>query len=279
MTSIKKMALPIQLICLCFLFSVVDSHAQKPPAWWMTNSLKVDSIPPGTHFHLEGDYTFYATRGNIDMTVHKGALKVFTRNGRFLFETIGTIDFQKIQAFVNPESRNHQFSLNPKLIYDLTPAFQSETGIIWEKDDGHFLDLRTVYYTGLIYNQMEHKTLGKMFLIAGGYQTIKSNQLPPALPMDYFENETFILYAMQSFVLKITPKIQLIEKFTFIQGLDDAKAYRTDLELKAQFAFTSKLSGLIAYQAKYQNKPLIPEVADFVDKLNTSITFGVRVNI
>jgi len=284
MKPINNMVWTLLLGCIFLIFSAVDSHAQEsPPNWWMTNSLKIDNPPPGTHFHAEADYTFYASRGNVDMTMHKGALKTYLRNGRFLFETLGSIDFQKIQVLSMPESRNHVYLLNPKLIYDLTSVFQSETGVIWEKDDGNFLDLRTVYYSGLIFNQMEHQRLGRMFFVAGGYQTIRSNKLPPELSAlvsaDVVENEKFIVYAMQTFVLKVTPKIQLIEKFTYIQGLDDTSSYRTDLELQAQFALTNNLSGLVAYQVKYQNERLIPELDPFIDKINTSFTVGVRVNI
>jgi len=273
------MVVPVLLGFLCFLISVVDSHAQEPPNWWMTNSLKVDSIPPGTHFHAEGDYTFYRSKGNVNMTMHKGAPKIFIRNGRILFETLGSIDYQKIQVKSNPESLTHVFTLNPKIIYDLTPTYQSETGILWEKDDGHYLDLRTVYYTGLIYNKMEHPTLGKVFFLAGGYQTLKSTPLPPGLSKDIEEDEKFIIYALQSFVLKVIPRVQLIESLTFIQELDEVKSYRTDFELKAQYMLTRNISGLIAYQAKYEKEPLIPELAPFTERLNTSLTFGVRVNI
>jgi len=143
--------------------------------------------------------------------------------------------------------------------------------------------LRTIYYTGLGYNRMEHRKLGKLFFLGAGYQTLKSTPLPPELAAfisrDRVEDEKFVLYAMQSFVLKVSPKLQLIEKFTFFQGFDDARTYRTDLELQAQFAFSKHLSGLIAYQAKYQNEALIPEITPFIEKLNTSLTFGVRVNI
>lgn len=284
MKPIKNMVWTLFLGCMFLLFSAVDLHAQDPPAnWWMINSLKIDNPPPGTHFHAEGDYTFYTSRGNVKMTMHKGALSTYLRNGRFLFETLGTIDFQKMQVLSNPESRNHVFSFNPKAIFDLTSIFQSETGVLWEKDDGHYLDLRTVYYTGLIFNQMEQPTLGRMLLLAGGYQTVRSNQLPPelvaALSIDRVEDEKFILYAMQSFVLKLSPQLQLIEKFTFIQGLDKRSSYRTDLELQALFAFNQHISGLISYQVKYQNERLIPELEPFIDKMNTSLTFGVRVSI
>jgi hypothetical protein len=283
MKNIKNTLLPVSLIVVCFLFSFFDAHAQKPPASWMTNSLKIDSISPGTHFHAEGDYTFYTSKGNVDMTMHRGSPRIFIRNGRYLFETLGSINYQRIQSGRNPETKTHVFSLNPKLIYDLTPTFQSESGILWEKDDGHFLDLRSIYYTGLIFNKMDSKTLGSLFFLAGGYQTVKSTELPAQLATfigaDVVTNEKFILYAMQSFSLKVSPKLQLIEKFTYIQSLDNSQTYRTDLELKAQFVLTKYLSGLVAYQAKYQKFPLIPELAPFVDRLNTSLTFGVKVNI
>lgn len=283
MKSIKNKFLSILLIFICSLFFVLDSHAQEQPEWWMTNSLKIDSIPPGMLFHAEGDYSFYTSTGNVKTTIHKGSLNTFIRNGRFMFETLGSIDYQKIQIRNNPESLTHVFSLNPKLIYDLTSIFQSETGIVWEKDDGHFLDLRSIYYTGLGYNQMEHRKLGKLLFLAAGYQTLKSTTLPPQLATflatNIVEDEKFVLYAMQSLVLKVSPKLQIIEKFTFIQSFDEANTYRTDLELQAQFAVSRHISGLIAYQAKYQNEALIPEITPFIEKLNTSLTFGVRVNI
>ena len=279
MKSLKNVVLPVFLVLMC-LFVALDSiqaQQQRPPNWWQTNSLKVDSIPSGTLFHAEGDYTFYTSTGNVDMTMHKGAPKIFIRNGRFLVSAFGTINYQKMQVRSNPVSRHKMYTLNTKFIYDVLPAMQSETGILMESNDSQFLKLRTVYYTGLIYNNMEHKTLGKVYFIAAGYQTLESTDLPAGLPRS--NQEKAIIYALQTYVVKVIPRVQLIESLTFIQELDDAKSYRTDFELKAQFMLTRNVSGLIAYQAKYEKEPLIPELAPFTEKLNTSLTFGVRINI
>lgn len=278
MKYIKPMFMPILIGIMLVLCVFNNSFAQNTPNWWMINSLKLDSIPSGILFHAEGDYTFYTSSGNVKMTMHRGSPKIFVRNGRYLFEAFGSVNYQKLQVRTNPVSRTHVFTFNTKAIYDLTRSLQSETGILWEKDDGHFLDLRTVYYTGLIFNQMEHKSLGRLFFLAGGYQDLSSTQLPPGLGKDVEENQKFIIYALQSLVLKVIPRVQLIEKFTFIQELDDVKSYRTDFELKAQFMLTRNISGLIAYQAKYEKEPLIPELAPFTEQLNTSLTFGAKFN-
>ncbi|HAC16329.1 MAG TPA: hypothetical protein DCE78_10365 [Bacteroidetes bacterium] len=278
MKTLKNKVLPVFLIIVCVFVALDSAQAQqKPPNWWMINSLKLDSLPPGTHFHAEGDYTFYHSTGNVDMTMHKGAPKIFVRNGRLLFEFLGAINFQKMQVQEGPVTRHHSNSANLKMIYDITPAFQSETGILRESDDSQYLDHRTVYYTGLIYNNMGHKTLGKLFFIAAGYQTLRSTELPAGLPID--EQEKFIIYAQQTYVVKVIPRVQLTESLTFIQELDDHKSYRTDFQLKAQYMLSPRVSGLVAYQAKYEKEPLIPELALFTTRMNTSITIGVRVNI
>src|SRR5690606_30543798 len=105
-----------------------------------------------------------------------------------------------MQVRTQQVSRTRMSTLNIKNMYDVLPAMQSETGILMESNDAQFLDLRTVYYTGLIYNNMEHKTLGKVYFIAAGYQTLKSTDLPAGLPKS--EQEKPIIYALQTFVVK-----------------------------------------------------------------------------
>lgn len=278
MKSLRYKVMPVLLIFMCVFtsFGNLQAQQQKPPNWWMINSFKLDNLTPGMHFHAEGDYTFFHSTGNLDNTMHKGAPKIFVRNGRYLFEFLGTINFQKIRSQNGSVARHHSNSQNAKIIYDLTPIFQSETGILRESDDSHYLDHRTVYYSGLIYNGMEHKTLGSFFFISAGYQTLKSTELPDGLPIE--KQEKFILYTQQSYVLKVSPKVQVIGGFTFTQELDDRKSYRTDLQLKVQYVLSSRISGLIAYQSKYEKEPMIPELAPYTTRMNTSLTIGVRTN-
>src|SRR5690606_19128235 len=145
-----------------------------PPEWWLINSLKLDEKHDGTRFHLQADYSMYHSTGQVNAYVHNGAPQLFIRNGRLQLTLFGTLSYQKLQVQSDPATRTKVFSFNPKLIYDLTPIFQWEAGVLAEKNDAQYLNLRSAYYTGLIYNNMEHKTLGKLLFVALGYEHVES---------------------------------------------------------------------------------------------------------
>lgn len=252
-----------------------QNNQQRGPQWWLTNSLKHNNLPEGTLFHAQGEYSLYHSTGQVNATIHKGAPQFFLRNGRLQLSAFGQISYQKLQVGSNPESRTETFTANPKLIYDIIPAVQWEAGVQWERNDAQFLDKRAAYYTGLIYNNMEHKSIGKLYFLALGYQDVKSTNLPRGLGI--IEEQKPIFYAQQMFVLKtIIPRVNLNESLIFVRELDDAGVYRLDLNLRAMYQLTPKISGMIQYQYKYEDAPLIPELAPFYEKTNTALTFGIR---
>ncbi|MEX2600600.1 MAG: hypothetical protein WD355_03060, partial [Balneolaceae bacterium] len=123
----------IRAFFLFVLFLIpVEMQAQN---WWNTNSLKLDSLQAGTLFHATGQYGFTHMTGNVDLTAHQGAPQLFLRNGRLMAVAYGQISYQKIQTGDNPATRTETFTLNTKLIYDLLRDFQTETGMLWERNE------------------------------------------------------------------------------------------------------------------------------------------------
>jgi hypothetical protein len=251
-----------------------QGNQQQGPQWWLTNSLKHNNLPEGTLFHAQGEYSLYHSTGQVYATIHKGAPQFFIRNGRLQLSAFGSISYQKLQVGSNPESKTEVFQANPKVIYDIIPAVQWEGGILWERNDAQFLDKRAAYYTGLIYNNMEHKSLGKLYFLALGYQDVKSTNLPQGLGV--VEEQKPIFYGQQTFVFKTIPRVNFTESLVFIRELDSAGAYRVDLTLRAMYQLTPKINGMILYQYKFEDSPLIPELAPFYEKQNTALTFGIR---
>lgn len=267
------------LVLFCALLAPISLQAQQQqqaPQWWLTNSLKKTSNnPEGTLFHAQGEYSLYHSTGQVNATIHKGSPQFFIRNGRFQLSAFGHISYQTLQVGSNPKSQTESFEANPKLIYDIIPAVQWEGGVLWERNDAQFLDRRAAYYTGLIYNNMEHKSIGKLYFLALGYQDVKSTVLPQGLGV--VEDQTPIFYAQQTFVFKtVIPRVNLNQSLIFIQELNDESIYRLDLNLRAMYQLTRRISGMIQYQYKYEDAPLIPELAPFYEKTNTALTFGVR---
>lgn len=262
------------LLLIIILFLVpVDSYAQD---WWMTNSLKLDDLPEGTLFHAEGEYSFTHTTGNVDMYLHRGAPAVFLRNGRMLFNTFGNIEYQKIKVGDDPATRNRSFMINTKFIYDLVPVLQSETGILWERDEPHYIDRRVVLYTGMIYNVLENDHLGKMFFGAVGYQYATSTEFLPILPVT--KEDKPIAYLQQQLVLKLFQPITFTESFTYIKELDEEAAHRTKFLLSAQIPVTSHVVFVVSHQTEYESEPIIRALAPYFEKLNTTFTLGVKLN-
>lgn len=277
MSKSYKLLLLTIVFLLGFKSSVFSQqNAPQAPQWWLTNSLKHNNLPEGTLFHAQGDYSFYHSTGQVTAYIHKGAPQFFVRNGRLQLSAFGTISYQKLQVQSRPATRTKAFEANPKLIYDLIPAVQWEGGVLWEKNEAQYLDKRAAYYTGLIYNNMEHKTLGKLYFLAFGYQDVKSTVLPQNLGV--IEEQKPIFYAQQTFVFKTIPRVNLSESLVFIKELDSGGAYRVDLNLRAMYQLSKHISGMIQYQFKYEDAPLIPELAPFYEKQNTALTFGVRFN-
>lgn len=252
-------------------FTPMELNAQD---WWMTNSLKLPEMPENTLFHAEGEYSFMQTTGNVKMTVHRGAPAIFVRNRRVLFNIFGRIDYQKIQVRDDPTSRSEKFTINSKLIYDLTRTFQTETGLLWERDNNLFIDRRMVYYTGLIYNELEAQHLGRLLFGAIGYQQVRSVEFLPLLPVTK-ENKP-VAYVLQQLVFKSFQPITFSQRFSYIIELDDDAAYRTELMLSAQVPLSEKIVFVVAHETKYESQPLIPDLAPFFEKMNTTFTLGVR---
>jgi hypothetical protein len=272
--SIKLFAL---ILCSLYVLPtslIAQQNKPQAPQWWLTNSLKHDNLPDGTLFHIQGDYSFYHSTGQVDAYIHKGAPQLFVRNGRLQLSAFGSISYQKLQVQSNPATRTETFEFNPKLIYDIMPEIQWEGGLLWERNDPQFLDRRAALYTGLIYNKMEHKTLGQLYFLALGYQDVKSSVLPQGLGV--VEEQKPILYAQQAFAFKTIPRVNLTETLIFVHELEEGGVYRLDLNLKALYQLTPHISGMIQYQIKYEDEPLIPELAPFYEKTNTALTFGVR---
>lgn len=267
----------ILLACIAILSIPIDSFSQSPAsAWWMTNSLKQTEKHKGTRIHAQGEYSTYYATGQVDTYVHKSTPMLFIRDGRAQLSAFGTFSYQKVRVQSDPASRTRSFSFNPKLIYDLNPSLQWEGGVLAEKNDAQFLKLRSAYYTGIIYNNMEHKNLGKLLFVAIGYENVVTTQLPDDLGTERLGNP--IVYAQQRFNLTSIPKINLSETLIFVHGIDDSHIYRVDLDLKAMYQFNSHISGMVQYQIKYEEEPLIPDLAPYYEKLNTALTIGVVLN-
>jgi hypothetical protein len=273
-TSLTK-GLFIGLILFTGLGSI--SVKAQETNWWLTNSLKLDSLSSDLLFHAEGAYSFYTSSGNVDMILHDATPKLFLRKGRFLVSAFGEFKYQKMKVLAGQTSRTWMHNYNVKLIYDLFPDIQSETGILLQKDDSKYLDNRTVYYSGFSYNTMENEKVGQQYFLAGGYQTIKPSPLP--LNIVAGEIDQPVVYVAQTFVLKTIPDIEITETATFIQDLDTNKSYQATVNVSAQFAFTDKVAGLISYQLTYDKEPIVPQLAPFVDNMNTAITFGVNLSL
>lgn len=245
--------------------------------WWLTNSLKLDSLSSDLLFHAEGAYSFYTSSGNVDMILQDATPKLFLRKGRFLISAFGELKYQKMKVLAGQTSRTWMHNYNVKLIYDLLPDIQSETGILLQKDDSKYIDNRTVYYSGFSYNTMDNKKLGQQYFLAGGYQTIKPSSLP--LNIEVSDIQQPVIYAAQTLVIKTIPNIQITETATIIQDLDKDKAYQATFNVSTQFAFTKKIAGLISYQLTYDKAPIVSQLAPFVDNMNTAITFGLNFSL
>jgi hypothetical protein len=267
----------IVLACIATLSIPFDSFSQSStPAWWMTNSLKQTEKHKGTRIHAQGEYSTYIATGQVDTYFHKSTPMVFIRDGRAQLSAFGTLSYQKVRVQSNPASRTRSFSFNPKLIYDLNPSLQWEGGVLAEKNDAQYLKLRSAYYTGLIYNNLEHKNLGKLLFVAFGYEQVSTTQLPEDLGTEKFGNP--IVYVQQRFNLTSIPKVNLSETLIFIHGIDQSHIYRVDLDLKAMYQFNAHISGMVQYQIKYEEEPLIPDLAPYYEKMNTALTVGVVLN-
>ncbi len=245
--------------------------------WWLTNSLKLDSLSSDLLFHAEGAYSFYTSSGNVDMILQDATPKLFLRKGRFLISAFGELKYQKMKVLAGQTSRTWMHNYNVKLIYDLLPDIQSETGILLQKDDSKYIDNRTVYYSGFSYNTMDNEKLGQQYFLAGGYQTIKPSSLP--LNIQVSDIQQPVIYAAQTLVIKTIPNIQITETATIIQDLDKDKAYQATFNVSTQFAFTKKIAGLISYQLTYDKAPIVSQLAPFVDNMNTAITFGLNFSL
>jgi hypothetical protein len=103
-----------------------------------------------------------------------------------------------------------------------------------------------------------------------------STELPDELGVERLGNP--IIYAQQRFTLKTIPRVNVSQTLIFIHGIRNSNVYRVDLDLKALYQINSHISGMVQYQVKYEEEPLIPELASYVEQLNTAITFGVRLN-
>jgi hypothetical protein len=261
------------VLLLIMLYAPESAISQN---WWNTNSLKLESIPEGTLFHAEGEYNFTHLTGNVDMYLHTGSPSFYVRNGRTMFTTYAKINYQKIQVGDNRPTRNRSFTINPKFIYDLTPVFQSETGVLWERDESHYLDRRVVAYTGIIYNLLESKDFGKLFFGAVGYQHARSTEFLPILPVT--EENKPILYAQQRLIVRALAPVVFVESFTFIKELDEEASYRTDLTLRAIIPLSQKTNFVITHITKYESEPLIHVLAPYVEKFNTTLAVGVKFN-
>lgn len=262
-----------------FLFIGLGSFSVKAQEsnWWLTNSFKLDSLSTDLLFHAEGAYSFYTSSGNVEMILHDATPKLFLRKGRFLVSAFGELKYQKMKVLAGQTSRTWYHNYNIKLIYDLLTNIQSETGVLLQKDDSKYLENRTVFYSGFSFNTMENEKLGQQYFLAGGYQTITPSPLP--LNIVASEIDQPVIYVAQTFVLKTIPDIEITETVTFIQDLDTDKSYQATFNVSAQFAFTDKLSGLISYKLTYDKEPIVPQLAPFVENMNTAITFGVNVSL
>lgn len=276
MNYIKALLLLIVAL-ICSPQAVLSQEAPQPPQdWWLVNSLKIAEKHQGTRFHFQGEYSMYHSTGQVDAYIFNSAPQIFVRNGRKQLGAFGTISYQKLKVQSDPATRTKIYSFNPKLIYDLTPALQWEGGILAEHNDAQYLDLRSAYYTGVLYNNMENKTLGKLFFVALGYENVISKELPDDLGVERLGNP--IVYAQQRLVLKTIPRVNLSQTLVFIHGISNSSVYRVDLDLKALYQINSHISGMVQYQVKYEEEPLIPELASYVEQLNTAITFGIRLS-
>jgi len=266
------------LASLILPYTVLSQDAQQPPPpqWWLINSLKLDEKHEGTRVYFQADYSMYHSTGQVDAYIHNGAPQFFLRNGRMQLTLFGTISYQKLQVQSDPATRTRVFSFNPKLVYDLNPTFQWEAGILAEKNDAQYLNLRTAYYSGLIFNNMEHKKLGKLFFVAFGYEHVKSTELPEDLGVEELGHP--IVYAQQRFEFKTIPRVNLSQTLIYVHGIRNTDVYRLDLDLKAMYQLNNHISGMVQYQVKFEEEPLIPELAPYLEKLNTAITFGVRLS-
>jgi hypothetical protein len=265
------------LAIFAFVSLPLAAQSQGQPAqWWLSNSLKLEEKHEGTRYRAQGEYSMYHSTGQVNAYIHNSSPQFFVRNGRRQLSAFGTISYQKLQIMSDPATRTRTYSFNPKLIYDLNPSLQWEGGILAEKNEAQFLKIRAAYYTGVIYNNMEHKTLGKLLFVAAGYENVVSTELPDELGVERLGNP--IIYAQQRLMLKTIPRVNLSQTLIFIHGIQNSNVYRVDLDLKALYQINSHISGMVQYQVKYEEEPLIPELASYVEQLNTAITFGVRLS-
>ncbi len=265
------------IIAGTFEVTLAQNAAADPQTpWWMTNSLKYSEKHQGMRYHAEGEYSTYISTGQVSAYIHKSAPYIFIRNGRLQLSAFGNVTYQKLRVQSDPATRTKMFTANPKVFYDLTRKIQWEVGTLIERNDPQFIKLRSAVYTGVLFNNSEHSKLGKLLFIAFGQEYVNSTELPDDLGVEKSNNP--IVYIQQRFMLKTIPKVSLTEAFTFVHGIENNGIYRLDLDLKAMYQLSSHLSGMIQYQLKFEEEPIIPELASYYEKTNTALTFGVRLN-
>jgi len=277
MNKFIRIILTAIIIAGTFEVTLAQNTAADPETpWWMTNSLKFSEKHPGMRYHAEGEYSTYISTGQVSAYIHKSAPAFFIRNGRLQLSAFGNVTYQKLRVQSDPATRTKMFTANPKVFYDITPLIQWEVGTLLERNDPQFIKLRSAVYTGALFNNMEHKKLGKLLFIAFGQEYVNSTELPDDLGVEKSNNP--IVYIQQRFMLKTIPKVSLSEVFTFVHGIENNGIYRLDLDLKAMYQLSPHVSGMIQYQLKFEEEPIIPELASYYEKLNTALTFGVRLN-
>ena len=252
------------------------AHGQAAPQWWMSNSLKTGEQQQGFRYHAEGEYSTYHSTGQVKAYIHKTAPYFFVRNGRYQLSAFGTMTYQKLQVMSQPGTRTRSFSANPKLIFDANKTMQLEGGVLLERDDAQYLHLRSAVYGGVSVNHLDHPKLGKLLFVALGNEYVTTTELPDGLGVEKLNNP--ILYAQQRFILKTIPKVNLSQTLIYIHGIENDGIYRLDLDLKAMYQLNAHISGMVQYQIKYQEEPLIPDLAPYYSKQNTALTIGTRFN-